>query len=94
MPTEAEIKPKVIAAFAKKTHRTPAAITKLVDNETDELFADLGMGGEAIDSMTGPLTRIATAYPGGRQVPKSAIRKCDTVRDCIKLTTKRANGET
>jgi hypothetical protein len=93
MPTQDEIQPKVIAAFAFKTHLSPEAITALVEAKTDDMFADLGMGGQAIDTMTGPLTEISTAYPGGLAVPISAVRKCDTVTDCIELTTKRAGGK-
>lgn len=93
MPTVDEMQPQVVKEFSRKTGLEEDAINKMVTDEADDLFADLGMSDPARDSMSGPLTRISKKYSAGLTVPISAIRDCDTVTDCIKLTTKRANGE-
>ena len=93
MPEIKEISPLVVNAFSRKTKRAAEEIQELVDSKKDHLFNNLGMGPEAIDSISGPLTRISKKYEGGISVPISAIRNCETVTDCIELTTKRSNGK-
>ena len=74
MPTEDEIKPKVIDAFTHKVTLSYDAIEALVNAGTDDMFADLGMGGQPIDSMAISLTQIAKTYAGGVPVLISSVR--------------------
>jgi hypothetical protein len=93
MPTKEEIEPQVISVVSEKSSVSIKAIKVLMDNESDDLYQDLGMGGVLINSLAPPFNAIATSYAGGLKVTMLDVQKVDTVTDCVDLVTKRANGK-
>ncbi len=88
MPTQAQIKPKVLKKISAVTD---VPTTKI--KETSRLDRDLGMGAAMRYAMGQVYSRISTSYAGGKPVSMAKAKSLKTVKQSIDLVTKKANGK-
>ena len=93
MPTEDQVRPDVVKAFADATNHSVADINNIVRYNNDNIAIVLHMSDPAKNAMAAPLSEISHVKYGGLVVRMSDMQNCSTVTDCIKLTTRRANKQ-